>query len=107
MGEFDVSANPSGAPAHWVHHYWGTISGAKAWEGALWNTPAHARGEASRRLGANLDYLSRLEPDSAGEVSRCAERMRALRRSAEAHPLASRYAQTPHVHYAPSRFAIW
>jgi len=105
----DVGAyfNPSGAPAHWINHHWGQISGAKAWEGKLWNEPAHLRGEASRRLGANLEYLSRLEPSATRENSPCAERMRSLRRTAEAHPLTRRYAHTPRIHYAPSRFAVW
>ena len=106
----DIGAyfNPSGAPAHWVHHHWGQIAGAKAWEGKLWNEPAHLRGEASKRLGANLEYLSRLAPSPTREdTAACGEPMRALRRSAEAHPLTRHYASTSHIQYHASRFAVF
>jgi len=106
----DIGAyfNPSGAPAHWVHHHWGQIAGAKAWEGKLWNEPAHLRGEASKRLGANLEYLSRLAPSPTREdTAACGEPMRALRRSAEAHPLTRHYASTSHIQYHASRCAVF
>lgn len=95
-----------GRIAHTVNHYFGRIAGAKAWEGKLWNEPAHLNGQASPRLGTNLHYLSRLEPTSSGEEYRCAEGMRALRKTAESHPLAQR-PRTPYTGARPPRFAIW
>ena len=95
-----------GSIAHTVSHYFGRVAGAKAWEGKLWNEPAHRKGQASVRLGFNLHYLSRLDPSSSGEESSCAQSMRILRKTAEAHPLA----QSPRTHYTgarPPRFAIW
>ena len=74
---------------HYVLHYWGTIAGAKPWNGKLWLEPAHMEGQCSSRLGANLRFLSQVETRSNGSV--CAselERMRTLRRSAELHPVA-------------------
>ena len=77
-----------------------------AWEGKLWNQPAHLKGQASPRLGMNLHFLSRLDPSPSGEDYPCMEHMRAIRTTAEAHPLA----QKRHAAYTgsrPPRFAIW
>ena len=103
--------NPSehaapGAIAHTVNHYFGRIAGAKAWQGKLWNQPAHLKGQASPRLGNNLHYLSRLDPSPFEEDSPCAEEMRVLRRTAEAHPNARR-PRGPYTGARPPRFAIW
>ena len=98
---------------HWMHHYWGKIAGAKAWEGKRWTEPAHLlRGQCSGRLGTNLQYLSRLKPTPRN--TSCAPRLRemaALRRSAEAHPEA--VAAEPSgegrgcIEYMPPRVPLW
>ena len=82
------------------------VAGAKAWEGKLWNSPAHMEGQASVRLGFNLHYLTRLDPSPTGEDYFCAEGMRKLRRTAEAHPKA-RQPKGAYAGARPPRFAIW
>ncbi|KAL1515501.1 hypothetical protein AB1Y20_002124 [Prymnesium parvum] len=95
-----------GKIVHIVDHYYGKIAGAKAWEGKLWNEPAHLKGQASGRLGMNLHYLSRLEPRPTGEEGSCDGAMRTLRRTAEAHPLAQKR-RSAYTGASPPRFAIW
>lgn len=100
------NASAPGEIAHTVNHYFGQIAGAKAWEGKLWNSAAHLKGQASLRLGMNLHFLSRLEPSPSGEGYPCAAGMRTLRKTAEAHPLAQR-ARTKYTGQRPPRFAVW
>lgn len=92
---------------HRVHHYWGSApKHGKAWEGSLWTPEQHS----SPRLGRNLDYLSRIEPSPTREHSPCADRLAALRRSAEAHPAAQRGVADPHRHLSGNLFmaaGIW
>ena len=88
--------------------YWGQVAGSKAWEGKPWSSPAHRRGQCSKRLGANLHYLSRLEPSPALAQTPCMLAMTALRRTAEAHP----QAMTPNgaakcIRWRAPRVAIW
>lgn len=106
---------PHERPEHFAFHYWGTIGGAKAWGGRPWTSEAHARGECSARLWMNLHYLSRLEPTTEALLSPspCVvelARMRELRRSAEAHPAASRRNppfKSCRRSYFVVRFGLW
>jgi hypothetical protein len=79
--ELGVYSNPRNIE-HKMHHYWGSVLGAKAWEGRIWTSGM----ASSPRLGQNLDYLSRIEPAPAAKRTVCAHNMAALRRAAEAHP---------------------
>lgn len=109
---FDLGAYLQADPdsAHWIWHYWGSFLGdAKAWQGSLWVTEAHRAGQCSTRLGANLHYLSRLEPVAPGTVA-CAKQlsvMKTLRRTAEAHPHASVLGGSQCTAYAPPKVAVW
>lgn len=107
---YDKCASRRGTPllSRLPMHTWlcRRIAGAKAWEGKLWNEPAHLKGQASRRLGMNLHYLSRLEPRPTGEEGSCDGAMRTLRRTAEAHPLAQKR-RSAYTGASPPRFVIW
>ena len=96
-------------PAHWAFHYFGTVAGAKAWNGRLWDSEEHRKGQASPRLGYNLHYLSRVRPHLPSESAACDGEMAGLRRSAEAHPLARGVLpdRRGHTRREPPRFAIW
>ena len=75
-------------PAHVVIHWWGKISGWKAWEGKVWDATM-----GGPRLGMNLHYLSRIDPapEGAAETAAgCLPAMRRLRRSAELNPQAAK-----------------
>jgi hypothetical protein len=76
-----VYAHPDGA-VHRVHHFWGKVAGAKAWEGRPW-TPNMS---VSPRFPMNLFYTSRIEPMRTRERSPCRDQLEALRRASEAHP---------------------
>ena len=88
LGYFDPGPRHGRNLTHYVHHYFGTVAGAKAWAGKPWTSPAHRLGQCSTRLGMNLKYLSRLEPTRPIERTPCHASLTAQRRTAEAHPLA-------------------
>ena len=78
-GYFDPSS-----PAHVFVHWWGRISGWKAWEGKEWDATM-----GGPRLSMNIHYLSRIDPPPVGSPQHstdCLPAMRRLRRSAELNP---------------------
>ena len=106
--DLGVYLHDMGHTQHYMFHYWGQIAGSKAWEGQPWTSPAHMTGQCSKRLGANLYYLSRLESDPELDRAPCMRSMTVLRRSAEAHPLAiTPKGSAKCIRWKPPRIAIW
>jgi hypothetical protein len=120
LAYFDPGPDKGRNLSHYIHHYFGTVAGSKAWEGKPWTSTAHKAGQCSLRLGMNLQYLSRVEPSPPHERTPCHTRLAALRRTAEEHPLAhatrggkghvsaqDRRAASRCLNWGPPKFAIW